>query len=426
MDAGGLPRAPLRDAGAVGRSPERGARDPSPLRSDEERALGAREGLTNGPGVEFIAPIDGAVLGSDRLYVGALGEPGAPATLFLGDSILAESVIRGDGQVDFIGVGLERGTSRLRIRMKNSWGIERWDSLRVHVTSVPASFEPLADTISLPADGLTIKETRVRVLDAWGVPVVNRPFVTVATGQAEVVDVDEDGSSFGRQLQPGPDGWLTLRIRAASEEIVDVLTLRAGDAAGEVGLQHVPKARELMITSMGQFGLGAAADDFGAVTVRGRLGAETAVTVAYDSRTLDAGRDAYGRTISPLDDAQYPILGDASVRRSEASSRPGLSARVQRGTDWVAAGELANMGFGTTLTLAQYRRALDGVAANISTGPVTWSGFGALTSQSLRQVQIRGAGISGPYSVGTGIVPGTEQVSLETRDLDNPERSLQT
>ena len=84
------------------------------------------------------------------------------------------------------------------------------------------------------------------------------------------------------------------------------------------------------------------------------------------------------------------------------------------------------MGFGTTLTLAQYRRALDGVAMNVSTGPVTWSGFGALTTQILRQVQIRGAGVSGPYSVGTGIVPGTEQVSLETRDLDNPERSLQT
>ena len=185
-----------------------------PLRSDEERALGAREGLTTGPGVAFNAPVDGAVLGSDRLYVGALGEPGAPATLFLGDSILAESVIRGDGQVDFIGVGLERGTSRLRIRMENSWGIERWDSLRVHVTSVPASFAPLADTISFPADGLTIKETRVRVLDAWGVPVVDRPFVTVATGQAEVVDPDEDGRSHGRQLLPGSDGWLTIRVRA--------------------------------------------------------------------------------------------------------------------------------------------------------------------------------------------------------------------
>ena len=291
-------------------------------------------------------------------------------------------------------------------------------------TSVPASFAPVADTVALPADGLTIKETRVRVLDAWGVPVVNRPFVTVSTGRAEVVNVDEDASSVGRQLLTGPDGWLTIRIRAASEVSVDVLTLQAGDATGEVALRHVPKARELMITSMGQYGFGAAPDDFGAVTVRGRLGAETAVTLAYDSRTLDEGRDAYGRTISPLDDAQYPILGDASVRRSEASSRPGLSARIERGTDWVAAGELAGMGFGNGLTLAQYRRALDGVAANVRTGPVTWSGFGALTSQSLRQVQIRGAGVSGPYDVGTGIVPGTERVVVETRDLDNPERSL--
>ena len=396
-----------------------------PLRSDEERAQDGGASFISGPGVAFIAPVDGAVLGSDRLYVGALGEPGARTTLFSGDSILSESMIRGDGQVDFIGVGLERGTNRLRVRMINSWGLERWDSLVVHVTSVPASFAPVADTIALPADGVTIKETRVRVLDAWGVPVVNRPFVTVSTGQAEVVNADEDASSVGRQLLPGPDGWLTIRIRAASEISVDVLTLQAADAAGEVALQHIPKARELMITSMGQYGFGAAADDFGAVTVRGRLGAETAVTLAYDSRTLDEGRDAYGRTISPLDDAQYPILGDASVRRSEASSRPGLSARIERGTDWVAAGELAGMGFGTGLTLAQYRRALDGVAASVSTGPVTWSGFGALTSQSLRQVQIRGAGVSGPYDVGTGIVPGTERVVVETRDLDNPERSLQ-
>ncbi|MEE8384947.1 MAG: hypothetical protein V3S01_03410, partial [Dehalococcoidia bacterium] len=394
------------------------------LRSDEDRLRDGGSGIITGPGVELIAPVDGAVLGSDRVYVGARGEPGARATLFSGDSLLAESVIRVDGQVDFIGVGLKRGTNRIRVRMINSWNIERWDSLSVHVTSVPASFAPLADTIALPADGVTIRETRVRVLDAWGVPVVNGPFVTVSTREAEVVDADEDASSVGRQLLTGPDGWLTIRIRAGSEVSLDVLTLRAGDATGEVALQHVPKARDLMVTSMGQFGLGAAPDDFGAVTVRGRLGAETGVTLTYDSRTLDAGRDAYGRTISPLDEAQYPILGDASVRGSEASLQPGLSARIERGTDWIAAGELAGMGFGTSLTLAQYRRALPGVAANVRTGPVTWSGFGAITSQSLGQIQIRGAGISGPYDVGPGMVPGTERVSVETRDLDNPERSL--
>jgi uncharacterized repeat protein (TIGR01451 family) len=395
-----------------------------PVRSDDERAQDAQAGFINGPGIAFIAPIDGSVLASDRLYVGAMGEPGTPVTLFSGDSILAEDVIRGDGQVDFIGVGLERGTNTLRVRMRNSWNAERWDSLQVHVTGAPASFAPVADTIILPADGLTIKETRVRVLDAWGVPVVNSPFVTVSTREAEVVDTDVDASSVGLQLRTGSDGWLTLRIRAASETLVRVVTLQAGDAVGQVALQHVPKPGDLMVTSMGQFGLGAAPDDFGTVTVRGRLGAETGVTLSYDSRTLDRGRDAYGRTISPLDDAQYPILGDASVRRSEASSRPGLSARIERGTDWIAAGELANMGFATNLTLARYRRALPGVAGNVRTGPVVWSGFGAMTSQSLGQIQIRGASVSGPYDVGARIVPGTERVTIETRDLENAERIL--
>src|SRR2546422_7400699 len=40
-----------------------------------------------------------------------------------------------------------------------------------------------------------------------------------------------------------------------------------------------------------------------------------------------------------------------------------------------------------------------GFAAHVTTGAVTWSGFGSLTSQSLRQLQIRGAGISGPYQL---------------------------
>ena len=54
-----------------------------PLRSDEEREQDGGSSFIKGPGVAFIAPIDGAVLRSDRLYVGARGEPGASATLFL-------------------------------------------------------------------------------------------------------------------------------------------------------------------------------------------------------------------------------------------------------------------------------------------------------------------------------------------------------
>src|SRR5256886_5109195 len=46
--------------------------------------------------------------------------------------------------------------------------------------------------------------------------------------------------------------------------------------------------------------------------------------------------------------------------------------------------------------------------------------------QSLRQLQIRGAGISGPYQLAADMLPGTEYLRVETRDLQNPERAVTT
>src|SRR5439155_359679 len=63
---------------------------------------------------------------------------------------------------------------------------------------------------------------------------------------------------------------------------------------------------------------------------------------------------------------------------------------------------------------------------SLTLGAMTWSGFGSFTSQSLRQLQIRGAGISGPYELGADVQPGTEQLRIETRALDNPERIVAT
>jgi hypothetical protein len=62
--------------------------------------------------------------------------------------------------------------------------------------------------------------------------------------------------------------------------------------------------------------------------------------------------------------------------------------------------------------------------ARIATGPVSWRAFASVTSQSLEQEQIRGAGISGPYSLGGAAIPGTEQIVVEMRDRENPQRVL--
>src|SRR2546422_8455088 len=43
-----------------------------------------------------------------------------------------------------------------------------------------------------------------------------------------------------------------------------------------------------------------------------------------------------------------------------------------------------------------------------------------------RQLQIRGAGISGPYQLAADMLPGTEYLRVETRDLQNPERAVTT
>src|SRR5207244_3876987 len=185
-------------------------------------------------------------------------------------------------------------------------------------------------------------------------------------------------------------------------------------------------ARPLTVAGSGLVGVGATPDAYGAITARGRLDARTSLTLGLDSRRLNAGRDVFGRSTDPLEEAQYPILGDASQQQTRTASHNWVSARLERGFDWAAYGDLSTTDFASGLSLAQYRRAVTGLAAHVTTGAVTWSGFGSLTSQSLRQLQIRGAGSSGPYQLAADMLPGTEYLRVETRDLQNPERAVTT
>jgi uncharacterized repeat protein (TIGR01451 family) len=395
-----------------------------PLRTSEERAAERRQAFVAGPGVEVFAPGDGSVLPSDRLYVGVRGEPGAPVALFDGPDLVAEANVRGDGAHDFIAVALSRGPHRLRVRMQNGWGQERWDSLSVHVTGPVTHYEWRAKRARLIADGHTIETVRVRVLDAWGVPVINRPMVTVAARGAVPLGDDADGSSVGLQLRADAAGWLSIPLKPAREPGHGTLRLEAGDAVADLGLEILPAVRPLMLTGVGRVGLGASPDAFGVLSVRGALDERTSVQVTVDSRHLDAGREAFGRITDPLDEAQYPILGDASAERTVTASPYAFAARVERGFDWIAFGDLPSAGFSGGLGLADYQRALSGVAARVTTGPAVWQAFGSSTSRHVRQTQIRGAGISGPYLLAPDVHPGTERVLVETRALDNAQRVL--
>ncbi len=397
-----------------------------PARTAADRAAEARTSLVRGPGVEIFAPADGTVLGTDRVYVGVKAERGATVVLYDGAAAIDTAPVRIDGVVDFIAIPLTRGPHRLRAQMKNSWGTERWDSIAVHVTGLPAKFAVSASRLTLVADGHTVSATNVRVLDAWGVPVVQPAYVTVSATGAEPMGPDADPSSVGLQRLSDSAGWLVVSLRPGRAVRRGVLELKSGDAKATVPLEVLPEVRPLTITGSGMVGVGASPDAYGAITARGRLDERTSLTLGVDSRRLNDGQDVFGRSADPLAEAQYPILGDASQLQTRTASQTWVSARLERGFDWAAFGDLSTTDFASGLSLAQYRRAVTGLAAHVTTGAVTWSGFGSLTSQSLRQLQIRGAGISGPYQLAADMLPGTEYLRVETRDLQNPERAVAT
>ncbi len=394
------------------------------LRTAAEREQDQSRSFIAGPGVEFFSPSDGTVLESERLFVGVRGEAGAPVALYDGDSLVAEASLRIDGVHDFIGVPLSDGPHRLRVRMLNSWKQERWDSMAVHVTGATATLETPTGTMSMTADGSTIHPVRVRLMDSWGVPVTKPTNVTVVADGAEIVGADSDKSSVGLQLRSDSAGWLTVDLRPGNEVRNGMLRLQTGDAATQITLELLPSIRPFMLTGIGRVGVGASPNALGTITARGSIDNRTSLVLSYDSRRLDAGRDAMGRAYDPLEEAQYPILGDASQLRTLSASQHVFAARVERGFDWITVGDVATNDFAAGLNLTTYRRSLTGGAARITTGHVVWQGFGSLTRQSLQQSQIRGNGTSGPYGLQEDIIPASERISIETRAAENAERVI--
>ncbi|HST60412.1 MAG TPA: SdrD B-like domain-containing protein [Longimicrobium sp.] len=396
----------------------------APLRTADERAAEEAGSFATGPVLRVFSPADGAVVSSNRLYVGLAGEPGADVKLFDGDKQIAAGTLRPDGRIDFVGLELSAGPHRLRASMTNSWGAERWDSVAVHRSGAPAKIELPTNPIALRADARGQTAVRVRVLDEWGVPLAGGATVTAEAGLAALEGGDADIASVGVQAAVGPDGWAELRVRPGHEVGVGELRLASGDAEGTVPLHVLPSIRPLIVTGAGEVGIGAAPDAFGSVTARGAVGRETTVSVTWDSRRANPEDEFFAGGYDPLDESRYPTMGDGSERRVLAGATQTLSARVERGFDWLELGDVRTADFGGDGRLGVYQRALTGVSGRMTTGAVTWRGYGSVTDQVLSQQQRRGEGTSGPYRFGGGIRPGTERVAIEVRAVDNAARVI--
>jgi uncharacterized repeat protein (TIGR01451 family) len=392
------------------------------LRTVEEREAEARQAFVNGPAIRISAPVDGSVIGTNRVYVGLKGEPGAQARLYDGDRVIGEATLRGDGSWDFVGVQLAPGTHRLRAWMRSSWGRERWDSVAVHRSGAPAVLEGPEGPVTLRAEGRTTVNVPVRVLDEWGVPVTDQPRGGATARGARLAAVDADSNSLGWQAVTGVDGVLMLPLRGGDTVGTGEMMVKVADAQLRVPLTILPMERPLIATGAVQIGVGAAPESYGALAVRGAVGEQTAVTLTYDSRRADPETEFFARGYDLQEEGRYPTLGDNSERRTMGSATQTLSARVEHGLDWVELGDVETGGFSGSERLGGYRRSLTGAAARVGTGPVTWRAFGSYTNQALTQDQVRANGSSGPYRFGGPVRPGTERVAIEVRARENAAR----
>ena len=401
----------------------------APLRNVAERDGEERNAFIAGPGVRITSPMDGAIVATNKVYVGVKGEAGTTVTLYEGTREIGTGVLRPDGVQDFIGVELAPGPHRLRARIVNSWKNERWDSVSVHRSGIPAAIEVIeADTskvLVLRVDADTATSVQVRVFDAWKVPVATQPDLTVESTTATLDGADSDAGSLGQQRRADANGIVTVSLRAGHAVGGGHLVVRGGEKlVARRALRVLPTLRTLTAIGAGQVGVGAATENFGAATVRGSIGHETSLSMSYDSRRGNA-TDFFGRGYDPLDEARYATYGDGSTQRVVSGATQRFSARLERGLDWVELGDVVARPAGDRdALLAGYQRSLSGVSTRLSAGALTMRGFGSLTRQSLAQQQLRGDGGSGPYVFGAGARPGTDRITIEVRARDNASRVI--
>ncbi|MDB4899769.1 MAG: hypothetical protein JWN53_1577, partial [Gemmatimonadetes bacterium] len=241
---------------------------------------------------------------------------------------------------------------------------------------------------------------------------------------AQIAAVDADPTSVGIQLRTDSSGFVTVPLRADHTVGEGELRLSAATATGSVPLRIFASVRPLLATAVGQVGFGAAPGAFGAVTMQGAVTEGTSVSVSYDSRRTDDQSGWFQRGYDPIAEDRQPTFGDDSKSRVIAPSSKALSARVEHGMDWLAAGDVQTQGFGRDGELGAYRRALTGMSASLGTGLLTWHGFGSMTQQMHERRQLRGEGNTGPYLLDPDMRPGTEQVAIEVRARENAARVI--
>ena len=336
--------------------------------------------------------------------------------------------------LEYVAVKLQQGTNRLTLIGKDPFGIER-ERVEINVTAAgdPARLDIIApDTAS--ADPTAIVPVVVRILDAGGRPVPSSAMVTLSA-QRGLWDVEDI-----RPATPGvqafiDNGEATFDLIPPQVSGADVISVSSGFDRADARVTFTPNLDERIMIGVieGAVALGRGADgpllpsgEFssfeetttglnGELYLKGVIQGDALLTLRYSS-----DRDTDQRLFRDIrGDEYYPVYGDNSERGADAQSSSNLYVKLEKGRSYILYGDIAIEPEAPAFKLGGLRRVATGAKAHWEDDRTSVSVFAARTAAEQAIEEIRGRGVSGPYTLDlSSYVDGSDRVEILVRDAE--------
>lgn len=350
------------------------------------------------------------------------------------------SLIEGDNLIEAVTYD-ESGTETGRI------------SRGAHYSSPPVAARFLPEKSVLSADGRNPVVLAFALSDKDGYPAragvvgtfsVDRPYAaweeTRAAGEDPLSRTPEKRNVY----TVGEGGVALIKLAETSRpgEAVVRFPLSTGEVEARAWI--LPESREWILVGLAEGTLGHRAVSGNAENLsdsdvkenfyrngrlaffaKGKVKGSWLLTLAYDSGK-DGEDDPERALFGEVDPNEYyTVYGDASVSGQAAPSREKLFIRLERDRFYALFGD-----FDTDLSvteLSRYTRKVTGAQVRYAGKTLDLSAFATRTGQNYARDEIPGDGTSGLYRLSrTGIVEGSETVTIEVRDRLRSEKIIST
>ena len=403
-----------------------------------------------GPTPAFLYPEPGAVLPREHTDVQVKYPLDSEISLRVNGRVIrkeriGQTIINQAHRVaisDFISVSLDPGANILLLQIQDQFGnLRDGPTIQVYHVGAPARIQLSLEKEKIPADGMSTTLVYLELLDQRGFLVPGPRMLTVETSAGQIEAKDLEPQNSGLQLVCR-DGLAKFYLRSARKVGPATVTVYCEGMMEKHTAFFTPFLRPPLLVGIGEITIGYGHTKGNYLTAdyqlpakagffhreklgfffQGKYGEDKVLTLGYHSR--DKSETAFFETLKSSDEQErYPVYGDSSKLEYETQSQSNLYAKLENQQSSILWGDY-RINF-SQMKLSQYRRTFNGLLTRGKRGSAAATFFASRSVHTSHYQEIRGQGISGYYYLEeTPVIEGSEQISLETRDQDLPDKIL--